>query len=466
MELKCPSCGAQFEVDKGQYAALLAQVKSAEFDAEIKRRLKELDRIHEAEEKQRAIEAEQKTARLIGEKEEEIRRLDSRIAAMQGLIDNNEAQMKASLAKADADKLAEMNRLSQSKDSEMARLKEELAAIKARHELSIVEARAQDREELARRQLEISELKASLDRQCQEAKMKEADLRLRHSEDLKAKDQEIEHYRDLKMRMSTKMLGETLEQHCEREFEIARSYGAFMTASFEKDNEVKGGTKGDYIFRDYIGDEECLSIMFEMKNEADLTATKHRNADFFAKLDKDRREKECEYAVLVSTLEADNELYNKGIVDVSHRFEKMYVIRPQFFLPVISLLSQSSRRSARALIDLRSELAIAREQSVDVSKFEARRDKFAQNFMKLVEAHTRKHSDAMKEIDKAIDDAKKQIAKLERIKELFEASNTKLAKAGEAIENDFTIKRLTHGNPTMKARFTEARKQTQTDPTK
>lgn len=281
---------------------------------------------------------------------------------------------------------------------------------------------------------------------------------------LKAKDEEIERYRDMKSRLSTKMLGETLEQHCYNVFNIARSQGGFRSAYFEKDNDASSGSKGDFIFRDYIDGEECLSIMFEMKNEADLTATKHRNEDFFAKLDKDRREKGCEYAVLVSTLEADNELYNEGIVDVSYRFEKMYVVRPQFFMPVISLLSQSSRRNAATLVTLRRELSVARAQSIDVTRFEERRDKFAGEFMKFVDAHRKKHDEAIASIDRAIEDAEKQIDRLRKIKALFDTSTQKLVRAGEVIENDFTIKKLTHGNPTMRAKFADARKASQLPP--
>ncbi|MDE6118803.1 MAG: DUF2130 domain-containing protein, partial [Muribaculaceae bacterium] len=212
-----------------------------------------------------------------------------------------------------------------------------------------------------------------------------------------------------------------------------------------------------FIFRDYIDGEECLSIMFEMKNEDDRTATKHRNEDFFAKLDKDRHDKKCEYAVLVSTLEADSDLYNVGIVDVSYRYDKMYVIRPQFFMSLISLLSQSSKRGAETINTLRRELSVAKAQSIDVTKFEEKRDRFAAEFMKFVDSHKKKHNEAITTIDKAIEDAEKQIERLRKIKTLFDTSTQKLTRAGEVIENDFTIKKLTHGNPTMKAKFDEAR---------
>jgi hypothetical protein len=280
-----------------------------------------------------------------------------------------------------------------------------------------------------------------------------------HDEVIQMKDAEIEHYKDLKIKLSTKMLGETLEQHCQNMFNRARSCGQFLEAYFEKDNDTSvGGTKGDFIFRDYLNGEEYISIMFEMKNEADLTATKHRNEDFFAKLDKDRREKECEYAVLVSTLEADNEFYNEGIVDVSFRYDKMIVIRPQFFMAVIVMLSRAALRGARNLIDLRQQLDIARAQSIDVTKFEERRDKFVTEFGKLVEAHLKKQDDALEGIEKAIAAAEKQADNLRKVKALFEASRQKLISANEKAENDFTIRKLTYGNPTMQAKFKEARK--------
>lgn len=261
----------------------------------------------------------------------------------------------------------------------------------------------------------------------------------------------------MKARLSTKMLGETLEQHCQVAFDTARAQGLYMTAEFGKDNDASSGSKGDFIFRDFIDGVECLSIMFEMKNESDQTVSKHKNEDFFAKLDRDRATKKCEYAVLVSTLEPDNDLYNGGIVDVSFRYDKMFVIRPQFFLPLISLLSRASKRSAGELITLRKELASARETSIDISTFEARRDKFAEKFKGHLEAHFKKHESAMESIDKAIAAAEKQLESLKKVKAVFEDSRKKLEKANEDIETDFTIRKLTHGNPTMRAKFAEIR---------
>jgi hypothetical protein len=277
---------------------------------------------------------------------------------------------------------------------------------------------------------------------------------------MRSKDAEIAHYKDLKIRLSTKMLGETLEKHCQIMFDRARSNGQFQEAYFEKDNDISvGGTKGDFIFRDYLNGEEYISIMFEMKNEAEATSTKHRNEDFFAKLDKDRRDKQCEYAVLVSTLEADNDLYNEGIVDVSYRFDKMLVVRPQFFMSVIVMLSKTAKRGASQLIGLKHELEIAKAQSIDVTNFEKRRDKFVQEFGKLVQTHLDKQNKALEDLDKAIKAAETQAENLRKIKTLFETSGQKLNKANEAAENDFTIRKLTYGNKTMKAKFAEAKQQ-------
>lgn len=411
MNLKCPHCNTIFEVDESHYAALLAQVKTTEFDKEIHRRLEELMKIQKSEESRRMLESEKIHERQISEK-----------------------------------------------DLEIQQLRNKLSSIAADHELTLMKEKNSGREEVMRREHEITELKARLDAQDATAKSRELELKSRNEALLKAKDEEIERYKDLKSRLSTKMLGETLEQHCQNAFNMARSMGQFAEAYFEKDNDASRGTKGDFIFRDYIDGKECVSIMFEMKNEADLTSTKHRNEDFFSKLDKDRNDKECEYAVLVSTLEADSELYNQGIVDVSYRYPKMFVVRPQFFMPVIALLSKSSKRNAETVMMLRTELEIARAQSVDVTKFEERRDKFAGEFMKFIEAHRKKHDDAMDAIDKAILAAEKQIDSLRKIKGLFETGSQKLVRAGEVIENDFTIKKLTHGNPTMRAKFEEARK--------
>jgi predicted Zn finger-like uncharacterized protein len=422
MNLTCPKCKTVFQVDESDYAVILQQVKNEEFDAEIKRRLKEIERQHIVEDKAKAIEFE--------------RRSEQQLAA----------------------KDRAMGELEKKKDLEISNLKAQIEMLRKQNELDVVKERNARKDELHAKEQAITELNSKIQAQAVAAENKVHEINERNAVILKAKDEEIERYKDMKIRMSTKMLGETLEQHCYNMFNRARSQGQFQTAYFEKDNDTSiGGTKGDFIFRDYLNGEEYISIMFEMKNEADTTATKHRNEDFFAKLDKDRNDKKCEYAVLVSTLEADSDFYNEGIVDVSYRYDKMIVIRPQFFMAVIVMLSRTAMRGASRLIDLKNQLAIAKAQSIDVTKFEERRDKFVSEFGKLVEAHLKKQDDALEGIDKAIAAAEKQAENLRKVKALFEASRQKLINANEKAENDFTIRKLTYGNQTMKAKFDEAR---------
>lgn len=457
MNLKCPNCNTIFEVDENHYAALLAQVRNAEFDAEIKRRIAELSEVQKAKEESNMARAEQKLEQVVSSKENEISRLKTEIERLKAVVENHDSLKKADMEAMSAKSTQQIAEMSAKKDKEISDLRSKIKENEAKHLLDLTEERNHNREELHLKEKEITELASKLESQKTEAKNRELELRSSHEILMKAKDEEIERYKDMKSRLSTKMIGETLEQHCQNTFNLARSMGQFADAYFEKDNDASGGTKGDFIFRDYIDGQECLSIMFEMKNEADTTATKHKNEDFFAKLDKDRNEKNCEYAVLVSLLEIDNEFYNNGIVDVSYRYPKMFVVRPQFFMPVIALLSKAARRSAETVIALRAELVEAKAQSIDVTKFEERRDKFAAEFMKFVDGHRKKHDDAMDAIDKAIASAEKQIDSLRKIKSLFDTSTQKLVKAGEVIENDFTIKKLTHGNPTMRAKFKEAR---------
>ncbi len=457
MNLKCPNCNTIFEVDENHYAALLAQVRNAEFDAEIRRRLTELSEVQKAKEESNRAKAEQKLEKTVSAKDSEINTLKTEIERLKAIVESYDTVKKADLEMISAKSTQKLTEMAAFKDKEIADLKGKLKESDAKHQLDLTNERNTSREELHQKEKVITELTSKLESQKTEAKNRELELRNSHEILMKAKDEEIERYKDMKSRLSTKMIGETLEQHCQNTFNLARSMGQFADAYFEKDNDASGGTKGDFIFRDFIDGQECLSIMFEMKNEADTTATKHKNEDFFAKLDKDRNDKNCEYAVLVSLLEIDNEFYNNGIVDVSYRYPKMFVVRPQFFMPVIALLSKAARRSAETVIALRAELVEAKAQSIDVTKFEERRDKFAAEFMKFVDGHRRKHEDAMDSIDKAIASAEKQIDSLRKIKSLFDTSTQKLVRAGEVIENDFTIKKLTHGNPTMRAKFQEAR---------
>ena len=293
---------------------------------------------------------------------------------------------------------------------------------------------------------EIAELKSMAASEKDAAMLREKSLVERFNMQLREKQEQIDYYKDLKTRMSTKMIGETLEIHCSTEFNRVRA-SMYPKAYFEKDNDARGGSKGDFIFRDYDEDgTEYISVMFEMKNEMDETATKHRNEDFFAKLDKDRREKDCEYAVLVSLLEPDSELYNEGIVDVSYRYPKMYVVRPQFFMPLISLLSQASKKS----IEYRKALALAQRQSVDVSNFEEQLNDFKNRFANNYRLASEKFKKAIEEIDKSIDH-------LQKIKEALLGSENNLRLANNKAE-ELTIKKLTRNNPTMKEKFEQARR--------
>lgn len=457
MPIQCPHCHKVFELTDNEYLQLLNQVKTEEFDSELNRRVETMKRQQEAEEKARQLEAEKEMQAGISAKELEISKLRQEIEALKGAVSNNDALRDAALATERAEAQKKIGELASKKDAEIADLRRLLETSDSRHELDLEKERSRSRDLLNENERRISELSGKLEAKELEAGKRELELKEQHAAVLKAKDEEIERYRDLKSRLSTKMLGETLEQHCFNSFYQARNFGAFADATLEKDNDVVEGTKGDFVFRDYINGTECVSIMFEMKNEDENTRSKHRNEDFFAKLDKDRTRKKCEYAVLVSTLEADSELYNQGIVDVSYRYAKMYVIRPQFFLPVISLISKTSRAQASTMIELRRDLAVAQAQSVDVTNFEERRNRFASEFMKFVNDHKKKHESALESIDKAISAAEKQIENLQKVKKLFETSNQKLVRAGDAIENDFTIKKLTRGNPTMKRMFAEER---------
>lgn len=457
MVIKCPHCQETFEPTDNEYAAIISQIRTAEFETQLQQRLAEITELNKVQQEKHDIQVQKEAEHALSEKDRQISELQKEVERIKGVLDNHEAVKKADLATAEAEATRQMSTLAAEKDKKIAELRSKLKNIETRHELDLTNERNSLNDELHQRDQTITELNSKLESQKLAAENKEMELREQHKILIQAKEEEIERYKDMKAKLSTKMLGETLEQHCQTAFNIARSQGAYRSAYFEKDNDASSGTKGDFIFRDFIDGQECLSIMFEMKNEDDRTAIKHKNEDFFAKLDKDRREKGCEYAVLVSMLEQDNELYNEGIVDVSYRYKKMYVIRPQFFMSLISLLSQSSKRGAETLISLRRELEVAKAQSIDVTKFEERRDKFAGEFLKYVKAHQEKHGEAIAAIDKAIEDAEKQISKLRKIKSLFETSNQKLIRAGEVIENDFTIKKLTHGNPTMRAKFDEVR---------
>ena len=380
-ELKCPHCGNVFTVDESDYAALLGQVKNAEFESELARRVHELEKNEQA---------------------------------------RAQAQQAADRAQQAADK-AQMQ-------LQLQTLQSQLQQAEQQKQLAVMQLRQQATEAYAKKEQELVSVRSQMEAQ------------------LKAAQEQIDYYKDLKLRLSTKMVGETLEQHCATEF--ARIRPLFPNAYFEKDNEVVEGTKGDFVFRDTSDDGvEYVSIMFEMKNENDETATKHKNEDFLAKLDTDRRKKNCEYAVLVSMLEPNSELYNGGIVDMSHRFEKMYVIRPQFFVPLITLLCQTSRKS----LDAKRELALVKAQQVDVTNFEEKLTAFKDAFGRNVRLANERFQDAIDEIDKTI-------AHLTKVRENLIKSGDNLNAADKKLQ-DVSVKRLTYKNPTMQAKFDEAAKQ-------
>ena len=444
-ELRCPNCGSVFHVDKDMFASLANQVRDKAFDDELKRRACDLqEKLKSDFELQRAKD-EQHFARQLSERDLSLDRRTAEINMLKEKVASVADKTRLDMA----DTIAR-------RDEEIARLRQQLASAEQSKKLEIEAERLRQQQQM---QAKINDLTNTLETSRREAASQLASLKEKHSLIVSEKEKEIEYYKDFKMRMSTKLIGESLEIHCSTLFEQARSMGLFPDAQFSKDNDARTGSKGDFIFRDFIDGEEYISIMFEMKNEADTSATKHKNTDFLEKLNKDRNEKHCEFAVLVSMLERDNELYNAGIVNLSHRYPKMYVIRPQMFMPLIALLCHAAQKSSSQIRELRSELELARAQSLDVSKFEKRRNDFAAAFSKLVKDHNKKTEDATSGIDKIINSLEKQIAELRKVRDLFSTADKKLLQAEDLIENKFTIKKLTYGNPTMRAKFEEARKQ-------
>jgi len=406
-EIKCPKCGTTFKVDDSSYADILNQVRGSEFEHELETRLK---------------------SGLAEAKSDKEKELIEQKANYAGQI----AREKAKHAE------------------ELAELKSKIAQSETERELAIAKATAPISQELDRlkSQLEVQEAKMKQSEETikMQAKLREASLVSKYDNEIKFKDEEIERLKDMKLRLSTKMVGETLEQHCQNEFNRLRAT-AFKNAYFDKDNDARSGSKGDFIYRenDEMGNE-IVSIMFEMKNENETTATKHKNEDFLKELDKDRREKKCEYAVLVSMLEAESELYNTGIVDVSYRYDKMYVIRPQFFIPMITLL----RNAALNAMQYKAELAMVKSQNIDISHFEENMEAFKSGFARNYELASKKFKDAIDGIDKTI-------AQLQKTKDALLSSENNLRLANNKA-SDLTIKKLTRGNPTMAAKFAELKK--------
>ena len=436
-QIKCPHCGEYFTIDESGYAAIVSQIKDKEFDKAVNKSKKEL------EENQRSL-IDNAVLKANAESDKKIAELESRIKEL-------ESEHKLVINQKDS----EINTLKTEKDravQDAVRIEQEkIKEIESEHKLAI-----------SQKNTEIQTLKTEKERAVQDALKEEKDkikelendiekkqleynLELNkkdelHKEEIKHKDEEIERIKEFKQKQSTKMIGESLERFCETEFNKLRATG-FQSAYFEKDNDARSGSKGDYIFRDYSDNVEYISIMFEMKNEADETKTKHKNEDFFKELDKDRKEKGCEYAVLVSMLESDNEYYNTGIVDVSYKYPKMYVIRPQFFIPVITFL----RNAAFNTLSVKKELIEIQNRNIDVSTFEASLLEFKDKFGRNYELANTKFNKAIEEIDKTI-------SHLQKVKDELLASDNQLRLANNKLE-DLSIKKLTKNNPTMQKMF-------------
>jgi hypothetical protein len=457
-EINCPHCGKAFKIDEAGYADIVKQVRDGEFEQELHERLELAE-----QDKRNAVELAQ--AKAASEMQKAAAAKDSEIQELKAKLDGGEVARKLAVAEAlsavekerdalanelaqakndkqSATELAEAKRVSElqntaaTKDAEIRDLKAKIDTIELAQKLAITEA-------VRTVEKERDYLKSGLERAELEKQLAEQSLKDRYETQIKDRDYAIERLRDMKARLSTKMVGETLEQHCETEFNRIRAT-AFPRAYFEKDNDARTGSKGDYIFRDSDeGGAEIVSIMFEMKNESDRTATKNKNEDFLKELDKDRTEKGCEYAVLVSLLEPDSELYNTGIIDVFHRYPKMYIVRPQFFLPIITLL----RNAAMNSLKYKSELALVKAQNIDITKFETELETFKAAFARNYDLASGHFQKALDEIDKSIDH-------LQKTKEALLGTNRNLRLANDKAQ-DVTIKKLTRGNPTMAAKFAE-----------
>nr|MBR4281233.1 DUF2130 domain-containing protein [Clostridia bacterium] len=454
-EIRCPHCGEVFQVDETGYQQIAHQVRDQEFMKELKRREDELNASRKREMELIRLQEERQHDAALAEKEEAIAEKNRKIAELQARIDAGEMEKKLAVSQATEAKNQELSREARlhsenlaKKDEELAARNQRIAELQARLDasetetkLAVAQAMEKKNEELADKESTIASLKGELLIQKTENRLSEKSLKEQYENQLKLKDEQLEYYKDFKARQSTKMIGESLEQHCLTQFNSLRMT-AFPHAYFEKDNDARTGSKGDFIYRECGEDgTEFISIMFEMKNEADATATKHKNEDFFKELDKDRREKGCEYAILVSLLEIDNELYNNGIVDVSYRYPKMYVIRPQFFIPMITLL----RNAAQNSLQYRQELQIVRNQQVDILHFEENMNAFKEGFARNYRLASEKFQTAIEEIDKTIDH-------LEKTKKALLSSENNLRLANDKAD-DLSIKKLTKNAPSVKAMF-------------
>lgn len=462
-EIKCPKCGEVFVVDESGYANIVKQVRDKEFARELQKREEELKDAQQKDLDLVRLEQKNQLDKALSAKDSELSEKDKKIQELEACIKNNDISRNLAVSEAVnakekeiSQKNDEINALkadyiakNMEQDKEIAKLQAQLANGENEKKMAVSEARQLKDKELAEKNTEIIRLKDQLSNKDTEKQLGEESLKreyeakLKHKdEQLKEKDEQIDYYKDFKARQSTKMVGESLEQHCLTQFNSLRMT-AFPTAYFEKDNDAKSGSKGDFIFRESMEGTEFISIMFEMKNEMDETATKHKNEDFFKELDKDRREKKCEYAVLVSMLEMDNELYNNGIVDVSYRYEKMYVIRPQFFIPMITLL----RNAALNSLKYRQELEAAKNQQLDIANFEENMNAFKQGFGRNYEIASKKFKTAIDEIDKTI-------THLQKTKDALLSSENQLRLANNKAE-DLSIKKLTKNAPSVRKMFEE-----------
>ena len=420
-EIICPHCSKAFKIDESGYADILKQVHDREFDKQLNERL-------ELAEKEKKIALELAQAKASSEFQKDLTGKDAEIQSLKSKLESSESALRLAVTEA------------------LSSVEKERDALKAKVEANEIANKLAITEAVSNVQKERDELKNDLARAELLKTISERSLADKYETQIKDRDDAIERLRDMKAKLSTKMVGETLEQHCETEFNRIRST-AFPRAYFEKDNDARSGSKGDYIFRDSDEAEmEIVSIMFEMKNENDGTATKKKNEDFLAELDKDRNEKGCEYAVLVSLLEPDSELYNTGIVDVFHRFPKMYVVRPQFFIPIITLL----RNAAMNSLKYKNELALVKAQSIDITNFENELDTFKNAFAKNYDLASKRFQTAIEEIDKSIDH-------LQKTKDALLSTDRNLRLANDKAQ-DVTIKKLTKGNPTMASKFAELKK--------
>ena len=432
-EIKCPKCGTVFQIDEQDYESIVKQVRDHTFEEELNERKAQFQRELESVVKLAKADTEKKLLEQVNQLKMANANLETRIQSSEAEKKQAVQSTKAAVEKEYTSKISELT-LSKTKLENDLKLKD------TENKLAVEQA-------ISAKDKTIDSLSNELSLKEKEFQLKETSMKESYESKLKDKDEQIAYYKDFKARQSTKMIGESLEQHCSTEFNKLRSL--FKNCYFEKDNDAKTGSKGDFIFRAYADDEhtsEIVSIMFEMKNEADQTATKHKNEDFFKELDKDRKEKKCEYAVLVSLLELDNEYYNVGIVDVSYQYEKMYVIRPQFFIPLITLIKDLASKS----LEYKNELELVRSQNIDITHFEQNINTFKDSFSRNYRLASERFAKAIEEIDKTIDHLQKTKEHLLKTEDNLRLANNKA--------QDLTIKKLTHKNPTMAKMFDDLKK--------